>query len=220
MKTMWDEWKCQDAVCISILSRRLYQIRQEKAIHTCDETQRLTWRCAPSCQSHNSTHERIIVHMGRWLRLERGKLARWSELIVWHSSMQQTLMRLAHIALPAQKETMDVAWSLSLFNHVWFSSSATKGPSRCFSHRHVWVSCWCFLEIRSDFLGRPSAARLGRPTLPARGCSFTAVLTEAVICLAGRGCLLWVMPLQLVSATVFSSCPRAKDSGKTKNDPL
>lgn len=82
---------------------------------------------------------------------------------------------------------MDVSWSLSLFNHVWFSSSATKGSSRCFSHRHVWVSCWCFLEIRSDFLGRPSAARLGRPTLPARGCSFTAVLTEAVICLAGRG---------------------------------
>lgn len=75
-----------------------------KAIHTCNETQRLTWRCAPSCQSHNSTHERIIVHMGRWLRLETGKLtvlARWSELIVWHSSMQQTFMHLAHISLPA-----------------------------------------------------------------------------------------------------------------------
>lgn len=46
------------------------------------------------------------------------------------------------------------------------------------------------------------------------GCSFTAVLTEATICLARRGCLLWVMPLQLVSATAFSNCHGANHGKK------
>lgn len=51
------------------------------------------------------------------------------------------------------------------------------------------LSCWVVLQL-------PRLAPDGAgTTLSAVVCSFTAVLTEVPICLARRGCSLWVMPL-------------------------
>lgn len=69
-KTMWDECKCQDAVCISTLSCCFYQIRGK----------RQTTHALIQSSSHEGTQPHLslttvhikglVVRMGRWIRLE------------------------------------------------------------------------------------------------------------------------------------------------------
>lgn len=180
--------------------------------------------------------------MGRWIRLEGRQANRACLLITaycWLWSVSIPLIHHKHInhILPEDKMRRSMLF-ISRFNHGWspsfplciqwsqwrISASVTTSldVSVISTLFELGVVSDAFWEFCAVFLVRPSAASpaCAAQTRPADalswGCSFTAVLTEATICLAGRGCLLWVMPLQLVSA--ISNCHGANDS--KKNYPL
>lgn len=119
-------------------------------------------------------------------------------------------------------------WCLCLPASFCASSGLTEEPALAGPPLLMFLlSAQCLNQVRSVMLSGNLCGLVGLTfsclsctvqTRPADtlgwGCSFTAVLTEVTICLAGRGCLLWVMPLQLVSA--FSNCCVANDSKKKK----
>lgn len=188
---------------------------------------------APS-QSHNSTHKRISCSHGKMNQI-RGKGSKQGLPI------DQGLLLALHTSATPQiypPHTDKRCVFISGFNYGWGASSSFTFCARCtlsasrttpldvpviIAASELTAVSGAFWEFfarspsRSTFSCQSRAAQMRPADTLSWGCSFTAVLTEATICRAGRGRVLRVKPLQSVSA--FSSCRGASD-GRKKKRPL